>query len=96
MRRLRRACIIGALLVIAADAGRCPFLCLLDDTAVHESSNVPPQPNQCGGMCGSVLTADAIDAQWHPTADAGPEVPAFVVRFGLAPTFDIDHSPRVS
>ena len=96
MPRLSHFGVVIAMLFITADAGLCPFLCLAEDTAAHESSNVPPPPNQCGGVCGSALTAATVDARWQPIGDTAPVVSPLVMQFSLAPTFDIDHPPRLS
>ena len=96
MPRLSRICVVVAVLFVTADAALCPFLCLVDETAAHESSNVPPSPNQCGGVCGSVLTAATVDGRWQPTGTTETVIQPRVMWFGLAPTFDIDHPPRLS
>ena len=96
MPRLSRVFLIIAVLSITADAGLCPFLCLAGDIAAPESSNVPPPPTQCGGVCSVALDAPTVDARWQPTGNTAPVVPPLVMQFGLAPTFDIDHPPRLS
>ena len=95
MPRLSRLWVVIAVLFVTADAGLCPILCLIGDTGAHESS-VPPPPNQSGGVCGSVLTAAAADARWEATGNTETVIQPLGMRLGLAPTFDIDHPPRLS
>ena len=94
MPKLSRACVLLIAFFITVDAELCPLLCLTVQNAAHESSNVPAQPNTCGA-CSSGLPTVAADPVWRPMAltitDAGPAA----IPPPLAPTFDIDHPPRL-
>lgn len=94
--RLSRVCVVIAVLFTTADAGLCPFLCLFDDSAAHEASNVPAHVNSCGGTCSSASTAVTLDVHWRPAVPASRVPRPETVPLCPAPTFDIDHPPRLA
>ena len=92
---------VGILLLalfVTVDAGLCPVLCLSADSAGHGSSNLPSQgaASSACGACSSGLVAVVADVlgPLTPVAKTAPDYR--VVLPPLAPTFDIDHPPRLS
>lgn len=96
MLRLSRVCVVIAVVFITADAGLCPFFCLINDSAAHDASNPPAQANSCGGTCSSASTAVTLDVHSRPAVPAGPVLRLAVLQLRPAPTFDIDHPPRLA
>ena len=94
--RLSRVCAFIAVLFITADVGLCPFFCLLDDSPAHEASNLPAQANSCGGTCSSASSAVSVDVSPRPAMPARPVFRPAALQLPPAPTFDIDHPPRLA
>ena len=98
MTNLGRAFILFAAFFVTLDAGLCPVLCLDADRAEHGSSGLPSQtaPSSACGACVCGLVAVNAEVSCPLTPVAIPAIDFATTLPILAPSFDIDHPPRLS